>query len=246
MQIGGLQKLTLIDYPGKIACTVFLIGCNLRCPWCYSQELVLPEKNKKQPKISEKEFFKFLKERKELLEAVVVCGGEPTLNKDLPEFIKKIKKFGYLVKLDTNGSSPEMLKELIDNRLIDYVAMDIKAPLKSQKPKVKSQNYNSKFKNKYEQATGIKINLENIRKSIKIIKNSGGINYEFRTTVVPGIHTKKDILQIARDISPVKKYCLQNFRPEKTIDPSFIKIKPYSDKTLLEIKKRLLKELDFS
>ena len=128
MTIGGLQKLTLIDYPGKIACTVFLFGCNFKCPWCYNPELVLPEKIKKQTGISEKEFFNFLENRKGLLQGVVICGGEPTINQDLPKFIKKIKKMGYAVKLDTNGSNPKMLKELISKKLIDYVAMDIKFP----------------------------------------------------------------------------------------------------------------------
>jgi pyruvate formate lyase activating enzyme len=242
MQIGGLQRLTLIDYPGKIACTVFLIGCNFRCSWCYSAELVLPEKIKKQPRISEKDFFDFLKERKGLLEGVVICGGEPTINKELPNFIKKIKKLGYLIKLDTNGSNPGILKKLIVQKLIDYVAMDIKTPIgvKIQNTKCESQNDKSKFKNKYELATGIKINLKNIRKSVELIKNSG-IDYKFRTTVVPTIHTKEDILQIAKDIAPARAYYLQNFRPEKTIDPSFIKIKPYSDKIFLEIKKEIAK-----
>jgi pyruvate formate lyase activating enzyme len=238
IQIGGLQKLTLIDYPGRLAATVFLCGCNFRCPWCYSRELVLPEEIKKQPRISEKDFFDFLKERKGLLEALVLCGGEPSINQDLPQFCKKIKKLGYLVKLDTNGSNPKMLKDLIDKKLVDYVAMDIKAPLKMQSAKCKTQNDNSKFKNKYERATGIKINLEDIKKSIKIIKNSG-IEYEFRTTVVPSIHTKEDIIQIAREISPAKRYYLQNFRPQKTIDPSFEKIKPYPREYLLEIQKAI-------
>ncbi|MBU3934821.1 anaerobic ribonucleoside-triphosphate reductase activating protein, partial [Patescibacteria group bacterium] len=123
MKIGGLQRTTLIDYPGKIAATVFLSGCNFFCPWCYSPELVLPEKIKKQPKVSEKEFFAFLKERQGLLGGVVICGGEPTMQKGLPDFIKKIKKLGFSVKLDTNGSNPRMLKDLIDKKLIDYVAM---------------------------------------------------------------------------------------------------------------------------
>ena len=114
MKIGGLQKLTLIDYPGKLACTVFSLGCSFRCPWCYSSELVLPEKIKNQPIISEKEFFDFLKERQSLLEGVVLCGGESTIYKDLPKFAKKIKKLGYLVKLDTNGSNPQVLKKMID------------------------------------------------------------------------------------------------------------------------------------
>lgn len=220
IKIGGLQKTTLIDYPGKLAATVFLIGCNFRCPFCYSSELVLPEKIKKQPRIPEKDFFKFLKERRGLLEGIVICGGEPTINKDLPQFIKKIKKLGYLVKLDTNGSNPEILKALIDEELIDYIAMDIK----------QSQNY--------DRAAGVKVDLKKIRQSIKLIKDSG-IGYEFRTTVVPTIHTKADIIQIAKDIKPAKKYFLQNFRPEKTIDPKFEKIKPYSRDFLLSIQKEI-------
>jgi pyruvate formate lyase activating enzyme len=232
IQVGGLQKLTLIDYPGRLAATVFFMGCNFRCPFCYNPELVLPEKIKKQSKIPEKYFFDFLKERKGLLGGVCVTGGEPTLNKDLPAFIRKIKKLGFLVKLDTNGSNPEMLKKLINSKLVDYVAMDIKAPLGA---KVQS----SKFKvQSYEKATGIKADLDKIKKSIGIIKNSG-IDYEFRTTVVPTIHTKEDILQIARNISPAKKYYLQNFRSEKTIDPKFEKIKPYPQEFLLEIQKAI-------
>ncbi|MBZ9577497.1 anaerobic ribonucleoside-triphosphate reductase activating protein [Patescibacteria group bacterium] len=218
MIIGGLQKLTLIDYPGKLAATVFLAGCNFCCPWCYSSELVLPEKIKKQPKISEKEFFEFLEERKGLLKGVTVCGGEPTINKDLPNFAKEIKKLGYSVKLDTNGSNPTMLKKLIDNNLIDYVAMDVKLP-----------------KEKYSELYS---KVENIEKSIKILKEDK-IDCEFRTTVIPTVLEKKDILKIARWISPAKKYYLQNFRPEKTIDPKFKKIKPYSEKYLSEIKKAI-------
>lgn len=231
MEIGGLQKLTLIDYPGKIACTVFLIGCNFRCPWCYSAELVSPEKIKKQPKIPEKEFFEFLKERKGLLEGCVLCGGEPTINKDLPKFIQKIKKLGFLVKLDTNGSNPKMLKDLINNKLIDYVAMDIKAP-----------------KAKYEKLVGKKINIKNIESSLKILKNSL-IDFEFRTTIVPTLLKKEDILKIARWISqPTRlrqdfagqgKYFLQNFRPQKTINPKFEKIKPYPQEYLLGIQKAI-------
>ena len=228
MEIGGLQKTTLIDYPGKIATTVFLMGCNFRCPFCYSTELVLPAKMKNQPKISQADFFNFLKRKKDLLDGVVVCGGEPTIYQDLPDFIKKIKDLGYLVKLDTNGSNPEMLENLIRDNLVNYVAMDIKAPFgaKSQISKFKSQSY--------EKATGVKINLEKIKKSVEIIKNSG-IDYEFRTTVVPGIHIKEDILQIAREISPAKRYYLQNFRPEKTIDPDFEEINPYPQECLVEI-----------
>ncbi len=222
MTIAGLQKTTLIDYPGKIAATVFLAGCNFCCPWCYSRELVLPVEIKKQPKILEKEFFDFLKKRKELLEGVVLCGGEPTINKDLPEFIKKIKELGYAVKIDTNGSNPKMLEKLIGNNLIDYVAMDVKLP---------KERYPEIFKGKIE--------IKDIEESIKILKQNK-IDYEFRTTVVPTIHTKEDFLKIAKWIGgPKVKYYLQNFRPEKTLDPKFEKIKPYPEKYLLEIVKTI-------
>ncbi len=234
MEIGGLQKLSLIDYPGKLACVVFLIGCNFRCPYCYNSNLVLPEKIKKQARIPEKEFFDFLKKREKILEGVVLGGGEPTTHNDLSDFIKKIKKLGYLVKLDTNGSNPEMLKKLISKKLIDYAAMDVK---QNQKSKTKNQNDNVKFKkNKYEKAVGVKVNLKNIQKSVKIIKDSK-IDYEFRTTIVPGIHAKEDIIQIAKEISPAKRYFLQNFKPKTTLDPKFEKIKPYSEECLLEIQK---------
>lgn len=221
IEIGGLQRLTLIDYPGRLAVTVFIIGCDFRCPFCYSPELVLPEKIKNQPRISEKDFFDFLKKRKGLLEGVVICGGEPTIHQKLPDFCEKIKKLGYLVKLDTNGSNPEMLKKLINEKLIDYVAMDIKAP-----------------KAKYSEAAGVKVNIKKIEESIDILKK-GKIDCEFRTTVVPTIHKKEDILKIAQWIRSAKKYYLQNFRPEKTINPKFEKIKPYPQEYLLEIQKAI-------
>jgi pyruvate formate lyase activating enzyme len=228
MEIGGLEKSTLIDYPGRIAATVFLIGCNFRCPFCYSSELVLPKKIKLQPRVSEEAFFAFLKERQGLIDGVVICGGEPTFQKNLPDFMKKIKDLGYLIKLDTNGSNPEMLEMLIKDDLLDYIAMDVKAPLKKQK---------------YEKAAGIRVNLEKIKRSIELIKNSG-VDYEFRTTVIPTIHAKEDIVQIARDIGPAKKYYLQNFRPEKTVSPGFEKIKPYPEEFLLEVKKEISRLFD--
>jgi len=221
MQIGGLQKLTLIDYPGRLAATVFLCGCNFHCPWCYSSELVLPKKIKNQPKISEKEFFDFLNERKNLLEGVTICGGEPTVNKDLPQFCKKIRRLGYFVKLDTNGSNPEMLEELINNKLIDYVAMDVKLP-----------------KERYPEIYGKRVKIKNIEKSINILKIKK-IDSEFRTTVVPTILDKEDISKIARWVGPAKRYYLQNFRPEKTIDPKFEKIKPYPQEYLISIQKAI-------
>ena len=219
MQIGGLQKTTLIDYPGRIAATVFLCGCNFYCGFCYNSEIVLPQKIKNQLKISEKDFFSFLKERRNLLEGIVLSGGEPCINPDLPDFIKKIKKLGYLVKLDTNGSNPKMLRDLINKKLIDYAAMDVKVP-----------------KERYPEIYGKKIKIKNIEESIKILKEEK-IDSEFRTTIVPTIHQKEDILKIARWIKPAKKYYLQNFRPEKTIDPKFEKLKPYPEDYLLEIQK---------
>ena len=221
IEIGGLQKTTLIDYPGHVAATVFLIGCNFRCPFCYSSELVLPEKIKLQPRIPEKDFFDFLKEKKGLLEAVVICGGEPTINEDLPSFCKKIKEMGYLIKLDTNGSNPKMLEKLIDEKLIDYVSMDIKAP-----------------KEKYEKAAGVKVNINDVEESIRILKQ-GKIEYEFRMTIVPLIHTKEDVIKIVEWLGPAKKFFLQNFRPEKTLNPEFEKIKPYSEDFFLEIKDKI-------
>ena len=218
MEIGGLQKLTLIDYPGRLAATVFLIGCDFRCPFCYSSELVLPEKIKNQPRIPEKEFFKFLKERKGLLEGVTICGGEPCINKDLPQFCKKIKKHGYLVKLDTNGSKPEMLKSLIDKKLIDYVAMDIKAPLDE----------------RYWRASGVKCDLEAIGQSIDFLLKDE-LDYEFRTTVCPTFSEKKDILDIARQIEGAKQYTLQNFRPVNCLDPQMEKVSPFPKEVLREM-----------
>jgi pyruvate formate lyase activating enzyme len=221
MIIGGLQKTTLIDFPGKIAATVFTSGCNFFCPWCYSAELVLPEKIKKHPRISEEEFFNFLKSRQGLLEGVAICGGEPTLQADLPDFIKKIKELGFLVKLDTNGSNPRMLKDLIDGKKIDYVAMDIKTS-----------------KEKYEETLKGNVNMKDIEESVKILKE-GKLDYEFRTTVVPGIHKKEDILALAQWIKGAPKYYLQKFMPAKTIDPGFERIKSYPDTWFSDVKKEI-------
>ncbi len=215
MKISAIQKTTLIDYPGRVAATVFTVGCNFRCPWCYSKELVLPELIAKQPEISENEVFEFLQTKQGLLEGVVVCGGEPTLHSDLPEFAKKIKDLGFLVKLDTNGSNPKMLKDLIDKKLIDYVAMDIKLP---------KERYSKLFANN-------NITAGDIEESIRILKNSE-IDFEFRTTVAPGVHTPDDLGQMARWIGQeipgrLPKYFLQNFRSGRNIDPVFEAKKPF-------------------
>lgn len=215
MKIGGLQKLTLIDYPGKIAATVFTIGCNFFCPFCHNPELVDPEKIKKQPTIPENFFFDFLESRKDILEGVCITGGEPVLQQDLPEFIKKIKNLGFSVKLDTNGGSPEIIENLIKEKLVDYFAMDIKGPLE-----------------KYQKMTRREIDLGKIRKSVELIKNFP--DYEFRTTILPYFHKKEDIINIADWLKGSKKYFLQQFRPGKTLDSSFEKEKPYSSEELAE------------
>ncbi len=219
MKIGGLQKTTLIDYPGKVATTVFLSGCNFRCGYCYNPELVLPEKAKKHPEISQEDFFRFLDSRKNLLDGVCVTGGEPTVNPELSWFLGEIKKRGFLVKLDTNGSHPETLENLFKKGLVDYVAMDIKAPLE-----------------KYEEVTGSKIDKEKIKKSIEIIKNSE-IEYEFRTTLIPGVHGKEEVSKMGELIKGAKRYFLQNFMPEKTINNGFLEKKPFVVKDLENFRK---------
>ena len=223
MKIGGLQKTSLIDYPGKIAATVFLIGCNFHCPFCQNPELVDPQKIKKQLSISEKDFFKFLDARKGLIEGICITGGEPTIHSDLIDFIKKIKQKGFLVKLDTNGSSPEILKKLLKEKLLDFIALDIKS----------SQN-------NYSKAVGVKVDLAKIKKSIDLIKNSG-INYEFRTTVVPGLVEREDIEEMGEWLKGAKKIALQQFQNKKVLDKKFEKVQPYSEEILKEFQKILEK-----
>ena len=225
MQIAGLQKLTLIDYPDKLACTIFLFGCNFRCGFCHNPELVLSDKPKKEYK--EKEILDFLKQRKKYLDAVCITGGEPLVNSDLPELLKKIKELGFLIKMDTNGSNPNELKKLIDKKLINYIAMDIKAD-----------------KDNYNVLAGVKVDINRIEESMKIIINSG-LNYEFRTTVIKGYHNPEKLKKIGKWINSfgnAKKYVIQNFIPRqgKLIDEKFEKIIPFDDNELEEMKKAVL------
>ena len=190
MKISGLQKLTLLDYPGKMACTVFTYGCNFRCPFCHNALLVTEENS---DNISEAEFFAFLKKRQGILDGVCISGGEPTLQKDLTEFIGKIKAMGYAVKLDTNGSKPEVLRNLIEENLLDYVAMDIK---------------NSPAK--YSLTCGCEVDMVPIKESVSIIRESG-IDHEFRTTTVRELHSAEDFGDIAEWLESDSKYFLQQF-----------------------------------
>ncbi len=192
MQFSGFQKLTLLDYPEKTACTLFTAGCNFRCPFCHNASLVTHIDNTNF--YSEEEILTYLKKRKGLLDGVCITGGEPLMHKELPEFIKKVKDLDYLVKLDTNGSYPDRLAALIDSKLIDYVAMDIK-------------NAQEKY---ILTAECSKEDLQNVEKSIEILKQHK-IDFEFRTTVVKEYHTVEDIKKIAEWIKGVDKYFLQNF-----------------------------------
>ncbi len=212
MKISGFQKNTLLDYPGKTSALIFTQGCNFRCGYCHNPEEL--NFNKKIDNL-EKEVLNYLQKRQGKLDALVISGGEPTMQPDLENFIKKVKKMGYLVKLDTNGSNPKKLKKLITEKLIDAVAMDIKAPLY-----------------KYALVVGANIDVKKIEKSIKIIINSG-IEHEFRTTVLPFFHQKRDIISMARLINGAQKYYLQNFIVRTNlVNPIFKTAKSYSKKEL--------------
>lgn len=188
--IGGLQKVTLLDFPGKVACTVFLTGCNLRCPYCHNPDLVLTKDNGKY--ISEKEFFEFLLSRKGKLDGVCITGGEPTLYPNLTNLICRIREMGFLVKLDSNGTVPEILKPLLREKLLDYVAIDIKnAP------------------SQYAETCGADV-IEYVEKSVALLKNSN-IDYEFRTTVCHPFHSPKCMEEIGRWLRNAKRYYIQPF-----------------------------------
>ncbi|MBN2127367.1 MAG: anaerobic ribonucleoside-triphosphate reductase activating protein [Candidatus Diapherotrites archaeon] len=225
MDFVGLQKTTLLDYPDKIACIFFTPGCNFRCGFCYNKQLVLTPNTL--PKITEQEALEFLEKRKKYLEAIVITGGEPTLHwNELKKFVLKAKKLGYLIKLDSNGTNPEAIKEAIEEKLIDYIAMDIKSSLEN-----------------YSKAVGTEVNTENIKKSIELIMNSG-IDYEFRSTIIPEIYSNKDAIKISELINGAKKYFLQQFVPAETmIDESFKEKKRYSFSEAVELKKILEKTI---
>ncbi len=200
MDIHGLNKLTLLDYPGHMACLIFTGGCNYRCPFCQNRDLVLHPTS--QPVIPEEEFISFLKLRQGILEGVCITGGEPTLCPDLPDLIQKIRSLGYKVKLDTNGSRPEAVKALLSQNLLDYVAMDIKnAP------------------GKYAETTGLSSEacpLEAVKETASLLINSN-MDYEFRTTVVKELHTAEDLLEIANWLKGAKAYYLQPFKDCDTL-----------------------------
>jgi pyruvate formate lyase activating enzyme len=238
MIIGGLQKFSLLDYPGYLSAIIFTQGCNFRCQFCYNPMLVWPtvvgkskyardlvrvsglspEQQKDHPSLTEDDLFVFLKSRIGKLDAVVITGGEPSLHKDLFEFIKKIKQLGFLVKLDTNGSHPETLAKLIKTNLIDYIAMDFKAP-----------------EEKYEEVVGADVDFNNIRKSVKMIMTSK-LPYEFRTTIVPGLINKEDIAKMGEIIKGASLWYLQNFKSNTDLVSQDLKGRvPYNTRQMKEM-----------
>lgn len=193
MMLSGLQRLTLLDYPGTVACTVFTHGCNFRCPFCHNASLVLPGASSE--KLDEGILMDFLKKRVGVLEGVVFTGGEPLLHSDITELFKKVKDLGYKIKLDTNGSFPQLLERVVTEHLVDRVAMDIKSS-----------------PNEYGKAIGdVKIDISAIEYSKNLLM-SCGIDYEFRTTAVKGLHTEKSIVELAKWISGAEEYYLQQFK----------------------------------
>lgn len=197
MQIHGFNKTTLLDYPGLVACTIFTGSCNFRCPFCQNSDLVLDPSS--QPVIPEEEVLSHLERRKGITKGICVTGGEPTLQKDLPEFLKKIKEKNLLVKLDTNGYRPEVLKKVVEEGLVDYVAMDVKSSLSG-----------------YSKAAGSDVEVSLIKESIDFIKHSS-IDYEFRTTVTRELHNKETFSEIANLLDGAKKYFLQGYKESERV-----------------------------
>jgi pyruvate formate lyase activating enzyme len=227
MDIRGYLQTSVNEWPGKLAAVVWVPGCNFRCPFCQNRDLVLNPQ--KLPQISEKKILADLKKRKKWIDAVVVTGGEPTLQEDLSGFLSRCKRVSFLTMIETNGTRPEIIAKLLDDQMIDRIAMDIKVLLDDKS---------------YNKACGVKCDLKTIKKSIKLILNSG-IDFEFRTTVVPTFHTKENLVKLARQLKglyqrPKTKdqrpiWFLQQFVPQNCLDPAFEKIKPYSKKEMKEI-----------
>lgn len=216
MIIDGFEKLTLLDYPENIACIIFTRGCNLRCPFCHNSSIL--DFSKEEAKFSEDEIFDYLEKRKNILDGVCITGGEPLLQSDIKEFIKKIKNLNLKVKLDTNGTNYSKLKELIEENLLDYVAMDIKNVYE-----------------KYSITTGIKnLDIESIKKSIALLKKNK-IKYEFRTTIVKNYHTFEDIENLCKLVGKDSDYYIQNFINSNNVLEK--KLESFSDEDLEKVKK---------
>lgn len=212
MKLSAIQRFTMLDYPDKVACIAFTPGCNMRCGFCHNPEFVLPEKIRELQSdfIEEQTFFNFLDQRRGLLEGVVVSGGEPTIWRDLPDFLRQIKGRGFLAKLDTNGNHPSMLRTLLDEQLVDYVAMDVKTSLAE-----------------YGKLVGGGAKPEHIAQSIEMLKASG-IPYEFRTTLIKELHPEAVLRELENLVRGAERYYLQVFRPGHTLHPLFATYHPFS------------------
>lgn len=219
MLIGGVQKMTTLDFPGKIACTIFTYGCNFRCPFCHNATLVIDEASL----FDEEEVLDYINKRKKILDGVVVTGGEPLLQGDIEELLTKLRETGLLIKLDTNGSYPEKLQAIIDKGLVDYVAMDVK-----------------NCKEKYDLTTGAKIDISKIEKSVEILMQ-GKVDYEFRTTVVKELHEKDDFVKIGAWLKGARRIFLQPFKDNENLIGG--NLSSYSKEELCEFKEILQKTI---
>jgi pyruvate formate lyase activating enzyme len=215
----GLQRLSLIDYPGKLCATIFTAGCNFRCPYCYNEDIVLDYPA--MPKVPEDKIIEFLHPRLGFLDGVCVTGGEPTIHRELPKFLGRLKSIGSLVKLDTNGSRPKALAYVMEKGLVNYIALDVKVPL-----------------DRYEETVRYRVKPEGLKETIKLIRRSG-VDHEFRTTVVPGLLDGDDLEEIAMTLAGSKRYVLQQFRPGKTLCPDFKDVKPYSEAEMRQFRDRV-------
>lgn len=226
MKIAGYIKTSLIEWPGKISSVIFVPGCNFRCPFCHNSDLVDPQKINKTLLLKEKEILTDLKKRKGWIEAVVITGGEPTLQKDLPEFLNKIKELGFLTMIHTNGTKLEIINKLLIKGLMDYIAMDLKGDIQN-----------------YEKFCNVKCQILNVKSSAELIVKSG-VECEFRTTVVPGLHNENNLVSLAEELKEIIGNCrwyLQQFRPLNLLDKEFLKIKPYSKEEMLCFQNKLKK-----
>lgn len=230
MEIKGVVNLSLVDWDGNVCSVFFLPNCNFRCPFCHNYVLVLyPEREKTIPF---EQVETQLKKQRRWIDGVCITGGEPTLNSDLPNLCLKLKEMGLLVKVDTNGTNPRMIRELVDKELVDYVAVDVKAPLTLEK---------------YSKAIGVDAEklLEKVKETVRTLPTTK-VDYEFRTTVVPTLHTEKDVEELCRDIKGCKKYVLQRFDTslgKKTLDPSFGKLNPFTEEEMaifLEVAQKII------
>jgi len=221
LEIKGFLETSFVDWPGKICSVLFLPHCNLRCPYCHNHGLVFhPEQYST---FSLGDILKRLLSFRGWIDGVCLTGGEPTLHADLPFLIQEIKRLGFLVKLDTNGSNPPLLEQLVGGRKVDFVSMDVKAPLDAIR---------------YSKVAGLTVSLDLIGESIHVLKR-GVVDYEFRTTVVPGLHSSDDILELGRQLRAGSRMILQNFNPENPMDPSLKETCPFGPERLKELERKV-------